>query len=93
VHQQHVPRKKTESHITPEGWCQSILCAGLCPLSQGPRCVRECPSHAISIVDGHVAIESRQCVKCGRCVEIAHYGGITYDWNATPEHYNETVAY
>jgi len=56
------------------------------------RCVRECPNHAIAIVDGHVAIDSRKCIKCGKCVEIAHYGGITYDWNATPEHYNKAVA-
>ncbi|MCF7973424.1 MAG: DUF362 domain-containing protein [Phycisphaerae bacterium] len=56
------------------------------------RCVRECPSHAIAIVDGHVAIDSRKCIKCGKCVEIAYYGGITYDWNATPEHYYESVA-
>jgi len=23
---------------------------------------------------------------------VAHYGGITHDWNATPEHYNDAVA-
>ncbi len=56
------------------------------------RCVRGCPSHAISIVDGHVSIEARKCIKCGKCVEIAHYGGITYDWNASPDHYNASVA-
>lgn len=56
------------------------------------RCVRECPSHAITIVDGHVSIDARKCIKCGKCVEIAHYGGITYDWNATDEHYNNVVA-
>ena len=56
------------------------------------RCVRECPSHAIAIVEGHVVIDSRKCIKCGRCVEIAHYGGITYDWNAPPEHYSRSVA-
>jgi len=56
------------------------------------RCVRACPTHAISILDGHVVIDSRKCVKCGRCVEIAHYGGITHDWNATPDHYNRSVA-
>lgn len=56
------------------------------------RCVRACPTRAISILDGHVAINPNKCVKCGKCVEIAHYGGITYDWNATSEHYCNAVA-
>ena len=57
-----------------------------------PRCVRACPTNAIAISDGHIVIDSRKCIKCGKCVEIAHYGGIVHDWNATPEHYNEAVA-
>ena len=55
------------------------------------RCVRECPSNAISIEDEHVVISKRKCIKCGKCVEIAHYGGITYDWNASIEHYDQSV--
>lgn len=56
------------------------------------RCVRACPTHAIAISDGHAVIDSRKCIKCGNCVEIAHYGGIVHDWNATPEHCNDAVA-
>lgn len=56
------------------------------------RCVRACPTRAISIVDGQAAIDRRKCVKCGKCVEVAHYGGITHDWNATTEHYSHAVA-
>ena len=37
-------------------------------------------------------IDPRKCIKCGKCVETAHYGGITHDWDATPEHYNDAVA-
>lgn len=55
------------------------------------RCVRVCPTHAITIEDNHVVIDSQKCIKCGRCVETASHGGITYHWNATPEHYNDLV--
>jgi len=55
------------------------------------RCVRQCPTHAITLSEGHAVIDPRKCIKCGKCVEVAHYGGITYDWDATPEHYDEAV--
>lgn len=55
------------------------------------RCVRQCPVQAITISEGHAVIDPRKCIKCGKCVEVAHHGGITYDWDATPEHTHEAV--
>ena len=56
------------------------------------RCVRACPTHAIAIQGDHAEIDPRKCIQCGKRVEVAHYGGITHDWNATPEHYSDAVA-
>ena len=56
------------------------------------RCVRVCPAHAISMADHHVVIDTQKCIRCGKCVETANHGGITYQWNATPEHYHNLVA-
>ncbi|MBL7114801.1 MAG: DUF362 domain-containing protein [Kiritimatiellae bacterium] len=55
------------------------------------RCLRECPVHAISMADGHVVIDPERCINCGRCVEIAHFGGITYEWDATSKHFCSTL--
>lgn len=56
------------------------------------RCVRACPTHAISMAENHVVIDTQKCIRCGKCVETANHGGITYLWNATPEHYHGLVA-
>ncbi len=56
------------------------------------RCTRACPTNAIAIQDGHATIDARKCIKCGKCVENAYSGDITYDWNAPPEHYYQSVA-
>ena len=56
------------------------------------RCTRACPTNAITIVEGHATIDTRKCIKCGKCVENAYSGDITYDWNAPPEHYYQSVA-
>ena len=39
----------------------------------------------------HVVINSDRCVNCGHCVEVARYGGISYTWDATPEHFRPVV--
>ncbi|MCK5845536.1 MAG: DUF362 domain-containing protein, partial [Victivallales bacterium] len=55
------------------------------------RCLRACPVNAIAMGDGHVVIDETQCVDCGRCVEIAKRCGISYDWNATPMHFQKMM--
>ncbi len=32
-------------------------------------CVEECPSEAISMVDGKAVVDADTCVDCGACVE------------------------
>jgi len=51
------------------------------------RCLKACPTRAIYMEDAHVAIDEEKCVDCGRCVEIAKRCGVSYAWDATPEHY------
>ncbi len=51
------------------------------------RCVHECPVKAISMNDRHVVIDEELCIDCGKCVEIARYCGISYDWNADPDYF------
>ena len=51
------------------------------------RCLHECPVDAISMGNRHVVIDDDKCVDCGRCVEIARRCGISYNWNATPDHF------
>jgi len=33
-------------------------------------CVEECPSEAISIVDGHAFIDVDECVECLTCIDV-----------------------
>ena len=33
-------------------------------------CVEECPSEAISIVDGHAVIDQDECVECLACIDV-----------------------
>jgi uncharacterized Fe-S center protein len=51
------------------------------------RCLRYCPVGAIEMGDSHVVINPDRCINCGRCVEVARFGGISYQWDATPEHF------
>jgi len=55
------------------------------------RCQRACPVGAIFMGPSHVTIDSLRCINCGRCTEIAEFGGITYDWDATPDHFRSVV--
>lgn len=55
------------------------------------RCLRGCPAGAIVMEATHVAIDSERCINCGRCTEIARFGGITYEWDATPAHFLSVV--
>ncbi len=55
------------------------------------RCLRECPVGAIEMGTSHVVINPRRCINCGRCTEIARYGGISYEWDATPDHFRSVV--
>lgn len=55
------------------------------------RCLRECPVGAIEMGEHHVVIDPKRCINCGRCTEIARYGGITYEWDATPDHFRSVV--
>lgn len=32
-------------------------------------CVEECPSNAISMVDGKAAIDPDSCIDCGACID------------------------
>ena len=49
------------------------------------KCLRECPTEAIILTGKVVEIREELCVDCGRCVEAAHFGGISYLWNIHPE--------
>lgn len=55
------------------------------------KCVRACPVKAIAIDGDHVVIDPARCINCGLCTEVAKFGGIAYDWNATPEHFQRAV--
>lgn len=54
-------------------------------------CLRKCPVGAIEMGDSHVVINAMRCINCGRCTEVARFGGIIYTWDATPEHFRTVV--
>jgi len=56
------------------------------------KCLHQCPVGAIFVKDRHVEIDSDRCIDCGKCVEIAQYGGIVYDWDATPSYFQKNIA-
>ncbi len=56
------------------------------------KCMHQCPVEAIYVTDRHIEIDSELCINCGQCVDIAQRDGIVYDWNATPEYFQEKVA-
>ncbi len=55
------------------------------------RCLHHCPARAIRMAEKHVEIDPAKCINCGLCVEIAHYGGISYKWNASPAHFQKIM--
>ncbi len=55
------------------------------------KCLRACPTNAIRMGDNHVEIDSGRCINCGQCVEVAKFGGVTYKWDATPDHFQERM--
>jgi uncharacterized Fe-S center protein len=57
------------------------------------KCVRECPVNAIWVNETLKSVEivSELCINCGRCVDVAPFGGITYPWDATPEDFQKTL--
>lgn len=41
------------------------------------KCLRTCPSKAITILENHSEIEDDMCIKCGKCQEICPQGALT----------------
>lgn len=56
------------------------------------KCVLACPVNAIQCKHDHIEIDPDRCINCGRCTEIARFGEITQDWNATSEHFQKATA-
>lgn len=40
------------------------------------KCLKSCPTGAISLNDGRVFISDERCINCGKCVEACHNQGI-----------------
>ncbi|MCK4423030.1 MAG: DUF362 domain-containing protein [Candidatus Omnitrophica bacterium] len=55
------------------------------------RCLHACPVQAIYMTEKHIDIDKKKCINCGKCVEIARFGGITYSWDATSEHFSSSI--
>ncbi len=55
------------------------------------KCLHQCPTGAIYVKDRHVEINTDRCINCGKCVDVAKYGGITYDFNATPDYFQRNI--
>ena len=55
------------------------------------RCLRACPVEAIYMAEKHVDIDKEKCINCGKCVEIARFGGISYSWDATSEYFSSSI--
>jgi uncharacterized protein len=56
------------------------------------KCIYVCPVKAISIINKRIVIDGNKCIDCGKCVEYAYRGDISYQWNATQEHCQRTMA-
>jgi formate hydrogenlyase subunit 6/NADH:ubiquinone oxidoreductase subunit I len=57
------PRSAHKVTILPS----CVACAG---------CVAACPTGAISLVPGAIAISDQRCIRCGYCVAICPAGGV-----------------
>ncbi len=40
------------------------------------KCVKACPTSALSMADNRVYIDSARCINCGRCVQACHNRGL-----------------
>ena len=40
------------------------------------RCVKACPTSALSMVDNRVIISNEKCINCGRCIRACHSQGL-----------------
>ena len=40
------------------------------------KCVRTCPTSALSLVDNRIVINDERCVNCGHCIRTRHHDGL-----------------
>ncbi|SFU84888.1 Nitroreductase [Clostridium sp. DSM 8431] len=43
------------------------------------QCIKDCPTHTISLVDGKACINPEGCLKCGHCVAICPVAAVSTD--------------
>lgn len=41
------------------------------------KCIQACPSHALSMQDDRISINTRECINCGKCIKACHNQGLT----------------
>lgn len=41
------------------------------------KCIQACPSHALSMRDDRILINTKECINCGRCIKACHNQGLT----------------
>ncbi len=68
---------KMDQHSSGKPVIKSQLCRAC------GRCLRECGSDAISMVDGKAMIDQEKCTGCGRCIGACSFDAITVQqWDA-----------
>ena len=48
------------------------------------ECVRDCPVHAIRLVDRKARIDAEACIRCGECTVSCPHGAIAIRWGDAP---------
>ena len=55
---------------------KSVIKYGLDTCTKCLKCVKSCPTWAISQKDGKIKIDDEICVNCGRCIKECYHRGL-----------------
>ncbi|MGX8680656.1 MAG: 4Fe-4S dicluster domain-containing protein, partial [bacterium] len=39
------------------------------------RCIKACPTSALSRNRNRITIDEKRCINCGRCIQVCHHRG------------------
>jgi len=59
-----------------DSWIKGAVACGIC---EEEACVAACPTGALEVVDGILAVDGEVCTGCGICEEACPYGSISVD--------------
>jgi len=55
---------------------KSVVCYTLDQCIRCMKCIKSCPTSALSMIKGRIRIDQKRCINCGRCIRSCHNRGL-----------------